>query len=440
MRNIKLTVAITTSLMAVTAAAKADVLDDIFLNGKVDGELRAYNFDRLYDTHATPDARAFSGAALLNLKSGTFAGGFGVGLSLAAANSAGAHNDEPAKIDSTLAGIHNSVTAVTQAFVQYQKDWFLFRGGYQYLTNPWMGNNDSRVIPSSYNALMVDITPTKGWDIYGIREFQWKSRTSDDYFGDNLYYPSTYHHDTLYGNNGSLPATADSSDGTWAVGSTYVKGGLKAQAWYYNFKQFARMGYADGSYVFKTGTSFDPVVGAQYVTETGGSNNLLVDTNTKLFGVAGTRVKSETVGADLGVIIPHGRFDVYYNKVSQTNGAVGDGALISPYTTNYATDPLYTTSMIRGLVEQGPGHAWKAKATYNLFDDKLQLAVAYTEYTTELRGDSHDIYGDIIYNLDGYLKGLSLRDRWERSVGGKNNLNPGNEPFTYNRVMIAYKF
>jgi hypothetical protein len=121
-------------------------------------------------------------------------------------------------------------------------------------------------------------------------------------------------------------------------------------------------------------------------------------------------------------------------------GAVGGGALISPYTTNYATDPLFTTSMIRGLVEEGPGHAWKAKALYNFLDKKLQVVVAYAKYDTDLRGASHDIYGDIIYNFDGALKGLQLRDRWERSTGGIDNLNPGNESFTYNRLMISYKF
>jgi hypothetical protein len=156
--------------------------------------------------------------------------------------------------------------------------------------------------------------------------------------------------------------------------------------------------------------------------------------------VAGTRVRAEAWGADLGTSIYDGRIDVAYNKLANQSGAVGEGAIISPYTTNYATDPLYTTSMIRGLVEQGPGHAWKARAQYYFFDKKLQLVAAYAKYTTDLRGDSHDLYFDIIYNMDGVLKGLTLRDRWERSTGGTHNLNPGDESFVYNRLMITYKF
>jgi hypothetical protein len=432
--------AVAVALGTLSFGAHADSLSDIFTQGHVDGELRAYNFNRIYETNTVPDARAFSGAAMLNARTGTFGGGFSIGASFATANSFGTQSGTPAKIDSSLMGPDDSISALSQAYLQYKNDMFLVRGGYQYLDTPWMGKSDSRVIPASYNAILVGVTPARGWNIYGIREFSWKSRTSTGYTSDNLFYPSTYHGDDMYGNNGSLPGTARQANGTWAVGTTYAKGGLKAQGWYYDFLRFARMGYVEGSYVFKTGTGFDPVVGMQYVNETGGSGNTLVDTHTKLLGVAGDRIRSRTIGGDVGVVIPHGRFDLLYNKLSQEDGAVGDGALISPYTSTYATDPLYTTSMLRGLVEQGPGHAWKAKAAYDLFDKKLQLVAAYTKYSTDLRGDSHDLYFDVIYNLDGYLKGLQLRDRWERSSGGVSNLNPGNESFTYNRVMISYKF
>jgi hypothetical protein len=440
MRNKLVATAIAVALGTLSLGAQADSLSDIFTQGHVDGELRAYDFNRNYGSAATPDARAFSAALLLNAQTSTFGGGFSLGGSFASANSLGTLSDNVKKVDTTLMGPNHTLNAMTQAYLQYKNDWFLFKGGYQYLDTPWMGKSDSRVIPSSYDALLVGVTPAKGWNIFGIRVFDWKSRTSDGFYSDNLYYPSTYHDDSAFGNNGSLPATAPEANGTWALGTTYANGGLKAQAWYYNFLRFARTGYADGSYTFKTGTGFDPVVGAQYVTQTGGSDNILVDTNTKLFGVAGNNVKSRAWGADLGLVIPNGRFDVYYNKLSQETGAVGGGALISPYSAGYATDPLYTTSMIRGLVETGPGHAWKAKFGYDFFNKKLQLVAAYAKYTTDLRGDSHNAYLDIIYNLDGYMKGLSIRDRWERSSGGAGNLNPGNQSFVYNRLMISYKF
>lgn len=421
------------------AGARADSLGDIFTQGHVDGELRAYDFNRLYDSPATPDAQAFAAALLLNARTATFGGGFSLAGSLASANAFGTHGDNVKRIDSSLMGVDNSVTALSQAYLQYQRGWVKVRGGYQYLSTPWMGMADSRVIPASYEALSVDVTPTQGWDIYAIRSYAWKSRTSDGYTADNLYYPSTYRGDSMYGNNGSLPAGARQTGGARVLGTTYKRAGLAAQAWYYDFMRFARMGYADGRYTFKTGSGVDPFVAAQYVTEQGGPHNVLVQTGTALLGVAGSRVKSRAWGADAGVAIPHGQLDLAYNKLSSQAGAVGYGSIISPYTNTYAADPLHTTSMLRGLVEQGPGNAWKAKASYRLFGDSLQLTAAYARYDTVLRGRSHDLYFDVAYHFRGYLKGLSLRDRWERSSGGRN-LNPGNRPYAYNRVMVAYKF
>jgi len=441
MRRSRLAALCACLIVAQVPAHAEDSFSDLFTNGHVDGQLRLYDFSRLYDTPNTPDAHALSLAALINAQTGAVFGGLSFGGSFVTANMLGTKNDNPAKVDTSLMGPNSSLGAWSQAYVQYKHDWFLFRGGYQYLDTPWMGNNDSRVIPSSYNALLVGFTPVKDWNIYAIREYSWKSRTSNGTYPDNLYYPSKFDQDSMYGNNGALPITSPRTPGTWAAGTNYTNGGLKAEAWYYDFLRFAHMGYVNGSYTFKTDTPFNPFIAVQGLTENGsGSDNILVATKTKLVGVAGDEVKARAWGADIGTSIYDGRIDFAYNKLEAESGAVGDGALISPYTVNYATDPLFTTSMIRGLVEIGPGHAWKGRALYNFFDKKLQLVAAYTKYTSVERGDSHDLYFDIIYNFEGALKGLQLRDRWEKSVGGVANLNPGNESFTYNRVMISYKF
>ena len=445
MRNTLIVLAVAGVLGTLSASAHADdsTLGDIFTQGHVDGELRLYNFNRSYDyeTAAKPSAHAFGGSILLNAQTGSL-DGFSAGVSLLSANSLGSLSNNPKRVDTTLMGADDSLSALGQAYLQYRNDWVMVRAGDQYLNTPWMGNSDGRLLPNSYEAITVDVTPAKGWDVIGIRELGYRSRTSDDYFDDNNYYPTTYQGDTLYGGNQGLPLTAKQTSGTWALGTTYAGGGLKAQGWYYDFLDFTRMAYADGSYVFKTGTGFDPVIGLQGLYENGGgADNVLLQNNFKLNGiVGGNNVRSKAWGADLGVVIPNGRFDVYYNKVGQQSGSIGDGTIISPFTASYATDPLYTSSMIRGLVEAGPGHAWKAKFTYGFFDNRLQLVGAYAKYTTDLNGDFHDTYFDVIYNFGGFLKGFQIRDRWEKSVGGINNLNPGNRAFTYNRVMLTYKF
>lgn len=439
MRHTLIALAAATLLGSLSLGARADALSDVFTQGHVDGELRLYDFNRLYSSDAKPDARALSGAVLLNLRTADFGGGFSIGASLLSANALGTRASDPARVDTTLMGADNALSALGQAYLQYRNDGVLLRAGQQYLNTPWMGSSDARVLPASYQALQAVFTPASGWDVVALRSYGWKSRTSDGYHFDNLYYPAAFRGDTVYGGLGGLPSTAGTTPGTWALGTTYAAGGFKGQAWYYDFIDFVQMGYAEGSYTFRTGSGFDPFVAAQYVTEHAGAGSLLAANRVQLFGVGGDEVQSRVWGADAGVNIPHGKFDVSWNRIERQNGAIGDGALVSPYTAGWASDPLYTTSMIRGLVEQGPGHAWKARFGYGLFDDRLQLTAAYARYDTALRGSSHDVYLDVSYSLDGYLKGLSLRNRWERSTGGIG-LNPGNQPFVYDRLMIAYKF
>src|SRR5579859_7029067 len=186
----KLATALALAVCAAGAHADSGSFNNLFTNGHVDGELRLYNFNRMYDTPNTPDASALSLAALINAQTGSVLGGLSFGGSFVTANMLGTKDDNPAKVDTSLMGPNSSLGAWSQAYVQYKHDWFIFKGGYQYLDTPWMGNNDSRVIPSSYNAILVGITPVTNWNIYGIREYSWKSRTSNGMYPDNLYYPS----------------------------------------------------------------------------------------------------------------------------------------------------------------------------------------------------------------------------------------------------------
>lgn len=425
---------------AATPALHAQTLDDVFSQGHVDGELRAYQFNRFYDSDSKPDASALGAALLLNARTGEFGGGFSLAGSLVTANALGTHSDDSAKVDSTLSSLDNSISALSQAYLQYRNPWLTVRGGYQYLSTPWMGAADSRLTPVSYNAVTVKLTPAKGWDILALRSYAWKSRTSSDFVASNLYYPSTYRDDTMYGNNPVLPATAQQAPGARALGTTYAGGPWKAQAWYYDFLRFAHLGYADGQYTFASAGPVAPFVGAQYVTERAAPDDILLENGAKLIGVGGSNIRARAWGAIAGIKVARGQFDLAYNRLDRQQDALGLGAIVSPYTTTYVADPLYTSSMLRGLVEQGPGNAWKARASYALFGSKLKLTAAYTRFDTVLRGRSHDLYVDLTYHFSGRLKGLSLRDRWERSSGGINNLNPGNQPFTYNRLMAAYTF
>jgi hypothetical protein len=94
--------------LALNAHADSDNLGDIFSTGQVDGNMRAYNFSRVYQLPTKLDQHAFSLAALINAKTGSFHG-FSIGGSLVAANSLGTQSDNVASIDASLMGrIHPS--------------------------------------------------------------------------------------------------------------------------------------------------------------------------------------------------------------------------------------------------------------------------------------------------------------------------------------------
>jgi len=413
---------------------------DFFADGHVGGSVRLYDYRRMYASPTMPDASALAGALLLDLRSGDVRG-ISVGVSLAYANALGTRRSPTDRIDVTLMGRENSLGAISQAYIQYHASGWTLRAGDQYLDTPWQGTSDSRVLPAAYRALSVRYDAGTDWTFEFARTFRWKSRTSGRFFPDNLYYPTRFDGDPLYGGNASLPRDARAYGGTWLAGSTYEHGMFSGQAWFYEFTRFARMAYAEGTLTFPALGEVIPFLSAQRVEEWTTSDNTLVDTGTKLLGVAGRRVRSEVSGIDAGFRIARTRFDVSWNRVAREGGdTVGGGALVSPFTATYATDPLYTTSMLRGIVEQGPGWAWKARLTQAFLGNRFQVAAAYTQYRTLYRGDSHDVYLDLVYRFTGRLQGLQLRNRWERSVGGTNDLNPGNRPFSYNRVMIAYAF
>jgi len=437
LKGLSLAIALTgAGICTAVGTAQAQTLGDIVQHTKVDGNVRAYYFTRQFTPQATSkknNVNAFSLAVRLNVTTAPFAGGFGIGATLLTAQSLGHNVSRP---DSTLMGPDSQVTALGQLYLQYKQPLYMVRVGDQILNTPWMNASDSRVMPVSFQAALVDITPIEHLHIYGIREIAWKSRTSKNYFKNNLYYPSTWGGDSSYGGQPyTVNNTSQRASGTLAFGASYANMGLKAQAWYYNFYQFARTFYGEAKYTYDTGTGFNPVIGIQAMRQQQ-SNSMFNQYNVKPNGLGGN-VDSTTEGAMIGVKVPHGMLALSYDKVLYRANAFGGGVVISPFTANYATDPLWTTSMIRGLVELGPGHAWKIKGSYKILNDQLKLVAAFTKYTTQFKGNSTNLYFDATYSFHGALKGLSLRDRVEISRGHRTN---GADQFVYNRVITQYTF
>ena len=434
---------------ACTGIAQAASLDDILSGVQVDGKARAYRFTRQFSPNGgagnKSDVSAFSAAAILNLHTDTAADGWGFGVTGMTAQSLGLNNGN---VDSTLMGTKNQITALGQLYLQYRQPLYMVRAGDQELNTPWMGGSDSRVLPATYQAALLEINPIDHLHIYGIRETAWKSRTSSNYFQNNLYYNSNWGGDESYGGQpftlpGTTTTSTQKSSGTLAIGADYKANGVNARLWYYDFYRMAKTYYGEATYTYKTGTGFDPFIGIQGMKQNLGNSSSFFGQGTVhgMFTGASTTgdVNSQVEGAKIGVNIPHGSVFVAYDKVDYKANNFGGGVIISPFTANYATDPLWTTSMIRGLVELGPGHAWKVKGTYKVLDNHLRLIAAYAKYNTTYKGNSQNTYFDATYFFSGAYKGLSLRDRCEISTGSPAN-GANTNKFVYNRVMGEYDF
>lgn len=431
------TAAATVLTAAALPAASADTLADFLTQGSFTGQLRAYYFRRDYATANVVNANAFAVGGLFTYQTAEFLDGFSVGASFFTANALDTHNSNSARIDTTLVGKANSINSLGQAFLQYSGHGLLVRVGNQLVTTPWASPSDARMTPATYQAAYGAFTPVAGLTFEALRILRYKGRTADGFFKDNNYYPATWGGDADYGGTSNLPATAPATDGTAAVGIDYAFGGLKSTAWYYHFYDFAHMLYAQADETLPLTSPVKPFAGAQVVREWG-SSNIFAETGTRFLGQPGTSADNLTLGGIVGLKVDGASVSVSYDHLeSEGAAALGGGVLISPYTASYATDPLYSSSMIRGMVELGPGNAWKVAASEQAFDKELTLTASFAEYHTDFNGNDSEAYFDTIYLPPGWLKGLSLRNRLEVANG---RVNPGKRHFLYNRLMVAYSF
>ena len=419
------------------ATARADNLASFLRQGQFDGELRSYYFMRDYASANAPNADAYSLSGLFEYRTPTFLDGFSVDASFYTASALGTHSDQPGRVDTTLIGAANSINALGTAFLQYQRQRVWVRLGDQTLETPWANGSDSRALPSTYEAAYGKFTPVTGLTFHVLRILRYRSRTSDGYFRDNNYFATGWRGDANYGGVADLPTTAGGTSGTLALAGEYQRGGLDAALWYYDFKDFARMAYAQGKLQFARRNSLLPYARAQLVREWYGTNAFEIN-GTRLFGQPGAATDNLTWGLLAGVKVRSFDLSAAYNRLQTRGaGAFGGGALVSPYTAGYATDPLFTTSMIRGLVELGPGSAWKLSASLSALDKRLQLAASFAQYRTALNGNDTETYFDTIYRPQSWWKGLTLRNRFEIANG---RVNPGHEHFIYDRMQIDYRF
>ncbi len=375
--------------------------------GHVDGKLRLYDFQRINQGNKPGTLRSFSFGGMLHADTKAFRG-LSAGATFAAAEPLGL-NDFPTKTDNSLPG--NTVTSLTESYLTYRHAGAgMLRVGNQIFKSPWANPSDSRMIPATFQGVVYHSPKLYGFSLTAARIFRWKGRTAEHF--------------------GTINLLKQSTTGFLAFGAAYHGHGLSGTFWHYRFYSLADMEHLQVKYARKIYGGATALLGFQYIHETDVGSARLGKVDTDAYGLlAGARFGPLTLTLGL-------------NHITPNPGAYHGGDIVSPYTHSYATDPLYTTSMTQGMVEQNSaGNAWKLKGVYWAFRHRIRMIASYARYNVDTpvhtgqTGNPHEIDIDATYFPPGKLKGLSLRDR----VGFFDY--PGApKTFVYNRVMVQYLF
>ncbi|MBS0359042.1 MAG: hypothetical protein JSS53_07225 [Proteobacteria bacterium] len=385
----------------------------------VHGKLRLHQFVRDYAKLSDQSSLTFAGG--LNFLTPTIFKYFQANASFYTEESLHLSGGDSRRIDPSLPP--KAVNVVGQSYLQFRSETLLFRAGNQLINTPWMNAADSREIPATFTALYGKYSPVKNIDFIFLRAFAFKERISSQFTRTNLYNSSS--------DGTSIPGLGSTTDsGALAFGLQGGNPERGAKVWYYQFYDFSKLFYVDGTYKFpKNASSLRWFFSGQALYET-------ADGKDDINRVTGKTVGSSALGALVGVETPSAEFSVGYNYIPTRVNGFNGGGIVSPYTSGYVSDPLYTKSMIAGLVEKGAGQAFKLTAIFYRLEKQLQIESSFAYYyTTPHLHNTNEFDLDIEYAFKGKLKGFYIRNR----IGILNG-NQVTGTFVFNRVMLQYVF
>jgi hypothetical protein len=391
-----------------------------------------------------------------------------------------------------------ALSTFDEAYLKYDKYGWNGTLGNQLFNSPWANPADSRLKPASFEGADLGWTSPAGLTIEGADMLAFENRTS-----------STFSRNTLLtsfpaGNNG-MPSNIIVPGGAgintngfaygklgWAPGPT----GFSADGYFYNVQDLVNMWWGDGKYQFSN-TGWAPYIAIQGGTEQNSGQSYIGKVDSQVFGAQlGFNVtpnvqitagydqipwKTDTVNLPSGVtcsnsnnqisakanfayFLPLNAAQCYTNPSGTTQIEYGGWA--SPYTDNYDSDPLFTTSVTQGQVDRrAPGSSEKVGVQFTSNNRKWIFIASdgWFNYGNSLGAENTNIWvldGRYRFShvpLNGHYRGLQLRDRYiQRSLsntycGASDTTCPAGSPvgatdfgglplFKYNRVQLEYDF
>lgn len=234
----------------------------------------------------------------------------------------------------------NQQIALTQAYVEYQHSNVINADiGYIGINNsPWLTGSyfTSGVnVPITYQGALVNINPGAGWLLTAIAFNGIQTSGTNDFTGETLY-------NKKYGRT---RLTNDKpSNGTFALGSDFKtwNNNYDLRLWAYQFDNFGTLLYGDNS----LNVPLNQKVKLNFAAQVGhdsnfGTKDAYGDIDFRDIEIRRNNdIQSTFVGGQLGATIDWFNITISANSIFGPSSALGNGVIISPYTTSFGSDPL----------------------------------------------------------------------------------------------------
>lgn len=306
-------------------------------------------------------------------------GGFALGGGATIMNPFFASQINGANVNSSLLTPTNQQIALTQAYLEYQYSNIVNADiGYIGINNsPWLTGSyfaDSVNVPITYQGALINVNPSSGWLLTALAFNGIQTSGQNGFTGETLF-------DKQFGT--TRLSRDKPSNGTAALGSDFkaFNNNYDLRLWAYHFDNYGTLLYGDNS----LNLPINDTVKFNFAAQGGVNNNYgskdayTVDVDILDYDIrkAGT-INSNFIGGQVGMTIDWVNLTFSADTIWGPSSAIGNGAIISPYTVGYGADPLYTEGFLTNLVNQAlTGNSYKAAATFTFLDNNLSVGPNY---------------------------------------------------------------
>ncbi len=395
--------------------------------------------------------------------------------------------------DDTLPGF--MMATFDQAYLAYKQGPVDGTVGNMFFNSPWANTSDSRLKPAAFQGADIGYKINGSWNVELADMIEFQNRTSAT-FGQSTLLTSYPAGGGGLAGNIVVPGGHGINTGGFFMGKIgYASpksqtNALDVDGYLYSVSDIVNMYWGDAKYTFGSsamkpylalqggwennagasvvGKIASSLIGAQLgaTAYDGKLGNVVVtagfDTipwkNDSIYLPSGVSCSDSTYQISakktLAYFLPTGAPQCYTNAATGLTN-VYYGGWASPYTDNYATDPLFTTQISQGMADRrAPGNSYKIGATWTSRNKRLVLIASDAWYNygnallSNLTTNEWNLDGTYYLNpvRKGAYKGFLVRYRFaSRTI--PNGFTPtgsgylGGLPlFKYNRAQLQYTF